>query len=261
MIEMAPNAAVDAPPKVIVLTLERAKDRQARIAQLLREAAVPFDFFEGTDGAGATNPIVKFYDEKLRLKTKGQPLSAGQLGCFASHYRIWQQCASEKQAYLVLEDDVTFDPLLLREFLASAQQFPREAECIRLFDNKTRNHKAIPLTSNGAFTLMRYTKGPMSTMGYYLTPSAAEKFLALTNPVFLPVDIFMDRYWHNDVMCCGISPGFVFHDYGFESMIGYSKRLKRRPFTERLFRELFALSERWKRFRYNNRFKGKRVQL
>src|SRR5690554_1354271 len=247
----------DPSPKIVVLTLERAQDRQARIARLLEEASITYDFFKGTDGAGTNNPIVKLYDEKLRIRTKGQSLSPGQLGCFASHYRIWQQCVSERRSYLVLEDDVTFDPLLLKEFLASAHEFPEEAGCIRLFDNKTRNHEAIPILSVGSFTLMRYTKGPMSTMGYYLTPGAAKKFLAQTSPVFLPVDIFMDRYWHNNVQCCGISPGFVFHDYGFKSMIGYSKRLKRRPLSERLFRELFSLKEHWKRYRYNQQFKCK----
>lgn len=61
-------------------------------------------------------------------------------------------------------------------------------------------------------------------MGYYLTPGAAEKFIESLRPVFLSVDIYMDRYWSNKVLCCGVEPGFVYHDHQFESMIGYTEK-------------------------------------
>ena len=42
------------PAKVIVLTLERAKARQARIKSLLDSAGIPFEFFWGVDGQMAS---------------------------------------------------------------------------------------------------------------------------------------------------------------------------------------------------------------
>ncbi|MAA64130.1 MAG: epitope biosynthesis protein [Alteromonadaceae bacterium] len=240
--------------KILVLTLLQAKDRQARIKALLNEAGIPFEFFYGVDGRTDKNPVEAIYDKSLRLRLKGAPLSPGQLGCYASHFNIWKTCVETQQPLVVLEDDVTFDESLFKDFLDNISALPEEAGCVRLFENKTRNHKEYPYLKFGGFSLMRYTKGPMSTMGYYLTPQAAERFLNASAPLFLSVDIYMDRYWVNNVMCCGVKPGFVFHDYEFESMIGYEKDQPRRSLGVTIFREIFTLTERIRRYFHNRKF-------
>lgn len=237
--------------KVVVLTLRQSTDRQARIKQLLDEAGVEFEFFWGVDGRKDNDPSLRLYDESKRLRTKGQSMTPGQLGCFASHYNIWQSCFKENRHYVVLEDDVVFDKAGFQSFFRAMSDLPPDIECLRLFKNKTRNHKAYPWAKVGSFTILRYTKGPMSTMGYFLTPAAAKKFLVSADPIFLPVDIYMDRYWVNNVVCLGLSPAIVSHDFEFESMIGYQKKYGRRPLLMRLHRELFTLSERLRRFFYN----------
>lgn len=240
--------------KILVLTLLQAKDRQVRIKTSLNRAGIPFEFFYGVDGRTDENPVEEIYDRNRRLRLKGAPLSPGQLGCYASHFKIWKRCVEMQQPVIVLEDDVTFDESLFSAFLDDIPSLPHEAGCIRLFENKTRNHKAYQHFKFGDFRLLRYTKGPMSTMGYYLTPQAAQKFIRSAAPLFLSVDIYMDRYWANDVLCCGVEPGFVFHDYEFESMIGYEKDVSRRPLTVTILREIFTLTERVRRYLYNRRF-------
>lgn len=249
--------------KVVVLTLRQATDRQARIKKLLDEAGIEFEFAWGVDGRKEKDPLLDIYDEPKRIRLKGSPLSQGQLGCFAGHSNIWRNCAKENRKYVILEDDVVFDPAGLLSFLQTVPSLPSHFECVRLFKNKTRNHKEYEVAEVGPFKILRYTKGPMSSMGYYLTPEAARKYLASIEPVFLPVDIYMDRYWVNDVVCLGLSPDFVSHDYHFESMIGYEPKSGRRPWFIRLSRELFTLSERLRRFFFNLRlspqFRSKKV--
>lgn len=237
--------------KVLVLTLRQSTDRQARIKNALDDASIEFEFFWGVDGRRDKDPSLSLYDESKRMRTKGQPMTPGQLGCFASHYNIWKRCIDENKKLVVLEDDVVFDAEAIGSFLKTIPSLPSHVECLRLFDNKTRNHKEFKVADIGPFSILRYTKGPMSTMGYFLTPEAAGKFLASANPVFLPVDIYMDRYWVNDVVCMGVSPSFVHHDFEFESMIGYGKKSGSRPLLMRLNRELFTLTERLRRFFYN----------
>jgi len=247
---------------VFVLTLKGSVDRQLRIKQALDKADIDFEFFWGVDGRKGPHPLLALYDEPRRMRTKGQPMTPGQLGCFASHFNIWTRCDREDKNCIVLEDDVVFDAVMLKSFIEEIHQLPAHFECLRLFDNKTRNHKSYVLAEFEQVRVLRYTKGPMSTMGYFLTPRAARKFLASSSPVFLPVDIYMDRYWVNGVVCLGIQPAFVFHDYGFESLIGYNKKNGRRSLFTRLNRELFTLSERLRRFFYNlrlnKRFLGNR---
>lgn len=249
--------------KVLVLTLRQSEDRQAQIKQALDAAGIEFEFFWGIDGRKDHHLLRDLCDEPKRLKTKGEPMAPGQVGCFASHFDIWTRCDQENTNFIVLEDDAVFDETRLKSFIGSLHKLPAYVECLRLFDNKTRNHRRYEVAEFGLFRILRYTKGPMSTMGYFLTPRAARKFLTSTNPVFLPVDIYMDRYWVNDVLCLGVQPAFVSHDDCFESLIGYGKKSARRPMLIRLNRELFTLSERARRFFYNlgldRRFREKRV--
>jgi glycosyl transferase family 25 len=237
--------------RVIVLTLRDSLDRQARIKRALDKAEIEFEFFWGVDGRKDPNPLLAFYDEPKRLRAKGKSMTPGQLGCFASHFNIWKRCEAENTNYIVLEDDVVFDEDGFKSFLDGLSELPSHLECLRLFENKTRGNKHYDVSGFKGFRVLRYLKGPMSAMGYFLTPRAARKFVYSTNPVFLPVDIHMDRYWVNNVICLGIEPAFVCHDYGFESLIGYDEKVGRRPILVRLNRELFMLDERFRRFFYN----------
>ncbi|QSP96055.1 glycosyltransferase family 25 protein [Marinobacter salinisoli] len=249
--------------KVVVLTLPHSEDRQGRIRNALEEAGIDFEFVWGVDGRKERDPVFDLYDQSKRLRVRGNPLSAGQLGCFAGHRNIWARCVNENKRYVVFEDDIVFVQETFKAFLKTLEIMPRHFGCLRLFKNKTRNHQEYEVARVGDFSILRYTKGPMSSMGYYLTPDAARKFLDCVSPIFLPVDIYMDRYWVNDVPCLGISPAFVSHDYKFESIIGYEPKTGRRPLLNRLRRELFTLTERIRRFIYNLRlekkYRGKRL--
>lgn len=254
MAELSGNVEV----KVVVLTLRQASDRQARIKKLLDDAGIEFEFFWGVDGRKDRDPCFTMYDEEKRLRTKGNPMTPGQLGCFASHYHIWQSCLRDDRSYLVLEDDAVFEQEKMLTFLKCIPELPVRVECLRLFENKTRNHKEFLVGHAGIFKILRYTKGPMSTMGYFLTPRAAQKFLASANPIFLSVDIYMDRYWVNSVECLGLAPAIVSHDYAFDSMIGYEKKSRNRSIYIRLLREAFTLTERLRRFFFNIRLSPRR---
>lgn len=239
--------------KVVVLTLRKSKDRQARIKSLLDDARVPFEFFWGIDGREDSDPSLSMYDKKKRLSAKGQEMSPGQLGCFASHYNIWMSCVRENRSFIVIEDDVLLDKQKFLAFIQSLKSLPEGIECLRLFENKTRNHKRYHIAKFDDFGILRYTKGPMSTMGYFLTPAAAKKFISSADPIFLPVDIYMDRYWVNGVLCLGVEPPFITHDSQFESIIGYKVRSERRSLLIRFHRELFTLTERVRRYIFNAR--------
>lgn len=251
--------------KVLVLTLRQSTDRQAHIKGLLDDAGIPFEFFYGVDGRVDADPSLNMYDKRKRLRVKGEEMTPGQLGCFASHFNIWKSCLKENKNYVVLEDDVLFDRDRFLSFIQEIESLPDEVECLRLFQNKTRNHKEYFLAKFGEFEILRYTKGPMSTMGYFLTPGAAQKFISSADPIILPVDIYMDRYWVNNVVCLGVRPAIMTHDSTFESTIGYESRTGPRSLVVRVNRELFALSERIRRYLYNSRLsqleKGKAIKI
>jgi glycosyl transferase, family 25 len=243
------------PPEIYVISLPGSVERRQHITRQLAAAGLPFGFFDGIDGRKDDHVINRYYDEGLRLRRKGAPLSAGQLGCFASHHAMWQKCLDDNRTIIVLEDDLEIDGDRLNAFYQQADQLPASLECIRLFDNRTRAHGSIPISRFGGFTVFKYTKGPMSGMGYLLTPAGAAKLLAHTQPVYFAVDIHMDRFWAHKMECYGIRPPCISHRDDFDSTIGYDRDRKRRTLKEKILREAFNITEKVRRFLHNLSFR------
>lgn len=49
----------------------------------------------------------------------GRELSDGEKACFASHYRLWQECVKLNEPIMILEDDVEFSD----EFLNHGEEY------------------------------------------------------------------------------------------------------------------------------------------
>lgn len=241
-------------PQVIVINLDSAQERWGHIKRQLDSVGVTPERFSAIDGRAINHPLFEMYDEEYRVRRKGTPLSLGQLGCFASHYLVWQRCVELGEPVIVLEDDVTLIESCFREFLQQAPRLGEDIECVRLFRNRVKHCKSISMFELGALSFVKYTKGPMSGMGYYLTPAGAKKFLAGADKWFLAVDMYMDRFWSNKVECIGVSPECITHEHLFDSIIGYDRNKKPRSLAVRFRRELFSLAEISRRFFHNLRF-------
>lgn len=242
--------------KVYVLSLEGAKERQDRICAQLTEAGVDFELFLGVDGRKGFHPLFNKYNEGKRLEIKGEPLLPGQLGCFASHYLLWQRCSEKGEPCIILEDDAKLDLVRFKEFVALSGDLPGHYECVRLFRNKSRIRRSILVDIVDNFEFRKYLKGHMSTTGYYITPEGASKYLDSAEQWVLPVDIYMDQFWNNKVECYGVEPPCLTNDEGFESLIGYIPKGKkdRRSVLVRLRRERYLLRNNVRRFFWNARF-------
>ncbi|MBW4934799.1 glycosyltransferase family 25 protein [Marinobacter sp. F4206] len=237
-----------------MINIDDAKDRWEHISRQLSEMGLVAERFAAINGRKQNHPLFERYDDSLRKKRKGDSLSLGQLGCFASHFLVWKRCMELDEPVIVLEDDVTVVVERLDEFLEVAGKLDDRIECVRLFNNKTKHHKVIPYAVFGDLAIVKYTKGPMSAMGYYLTPKGAHKLISNADKWFLAVDMYMDRFWVNDVECFGTVPACVKHDYIFDSMIGYEAK-PTRSFSTRARRELFSFTENTRRFLHNLKFR------
>ena len=242
--------------KVYVISLPSAKDRQQRISAQLSKAGIEFEVFMGVDGRAGKHPLFKHYNERRRIKIKGEPMLPGQLGCFASHYLLWQRCASEREPFIVLEDDAKIDSEALQQFIMLANSMSERFECVRLFENKSRVRKAVPVEKVGQFQVCKYFKGHMSTTGYYLTPKGAQKFIDSAGEWVLPVDIYMDQFWNNKVECYGIEPPCLTNDESLDSLIEYipKKSKKRKTIGVRVRREGYLLANNFRRLVWNVKF-------
>lgn len=242
--------------KIYVINLERSSDRREQISAQLNSLDVEFEIFKAIDGKiSPQHPLFEKYNEKRSIARRGKGLNAGQLGCYASHFLLWQECIKTNQNCFIIEDDAVLDRENFLTLYNRISQVPERIECIRLFKNKRKAFTSHPFYNIESISIHKFNKGHMSTTGYWITPNAARKFIACSQDWYLPVDIFMDRFWDNKVDCFGTVPACLDNDTSFDSNID-SKTIKhKRPLKVRILREVFQFGDYISRIKHNLLFK------
>ncbi|MCE2572621.1 glycosyltransferase family 25 protein [Motilimonas eburnea] len=227
-------------PEIVIVNLPQSSERRAQISAQLNRLGLPFHFFSAIDGRTQGNhPLMQHYNAKLSIQVRGRKLSAGQLGCFASHYLLWQECVTKQQSIIVLEDDAIVDDERFKAFYQVCDQFPTHMGFIRLHQHRRKSYRSQRIFEQQQVCVARFNKGHMGTIGYYLTPTAAASLLKHANTWYLPVDIYMDHFWIHKVDSYGLEPPCLCHDDEIESEIGYSKKHKHYTLAQKVRREMF----------------------
>jgi glycosyl transferase family 25 len=207
--------------RVFVINLESSTDRREHMQRNLCRLGVEFTFFQGIDARRGEHLEVSRYDARTAIREFKRPLSPGEIGCFASHYLLWQQCIIEKEPVVIIEDDV----LIADEFpraLSAARQLIDELGLIRLgvTHNADKNNPASALQG---FEIVQYLRNQvLGTQGYVLSCAAAEKLVAHASGWWLPVDLYMHRAEEHRVDSYGLHPLSVMHadENAYPSVIG-----------------------------------------
>ena len=239
---------------IFVINLKSSVERKQHITEQLNTLNTQFHIFPAVNGRDAEQNILSMYNDKLSQAYRCKSLSKGQLGCYASHYLLWQKCVELNKPIIILEDDIVFDKSNFTEFYKLASTFDVKYECIRLFSHRRRKVCIQDVEKIDKLTIHRANKGHMSGMGYFLTPCGAKKFLQHSEKWYMAVDIYMDRFWIHGVEPYGVTPALLTIDPSFNSDIGYTKNAKR-SMMSRFRREHFNLTENIKRIMHNFKIK------
>ena len=237
-------------PEIFIINLASSTARKANITRQLADLGLAFTLFPAIDGRKEQHCLFGRYDNELNQHYRGQALSRGQLGCYASHYLLWQKCVALGRPIVVLEDDALIYPEPFLEFMNEIDTLHQQFDCIRLFDNKRKAFASVRVSGFNTVAIHRFNKGHLSTTGYFLTPNGAKKLLQHSEHWYMPVDLYMDRYWVNGVECHGTVPACVTNDPKFDSVIGDGER-ETRSFVARCRREWFNFSELTRRTLHN----------
>ena len=72
-----------------------------------------YEVFQAIDGSTLTYEKLRKAgfdtDKDWRDPNLKRVLTWGEVGCFVSHYALWEQCADGDETYLIFEDDVVCD--------------------------------------------------------------------------------------------------------------------------------------------------------
>lgn len=198
------------------------------------------NYFEAVDGRKGKHELFDKVDQANRLRYKGRPFSAGELGCWASHYSLWQECIKQNKPIIILEDDAILEPNF-SYFLQKAQAIGSQFPYFRLFQCDLASKKLVHIEG---FNIHRYWRSPLRTTGYLLAPEAAQKLLAHAEHWVLPVDDYMDLSWLHGVDCLGLKPGCISERTKFASTIQTQTPKERLSLKQKLVREGYRQSLR-----------------
>ena len=183
--------------KIFVINLERSKDRKAHMQEklsllekdpLFKELSLSYSFFNAIDSKSESFKEYKaMFNPMLCYLWHGRILIDNEIACYASHYSLWEECVRLDEPIIVLEDDIFFE----EHFLSALQDMKRTRfSFVRFFTSARSRDKYIYKIDNSNYHYsLKNTNG---TLGYYITPSAAQVFL--TQKIWdSPVDIYMEH--------------------------------------------------------------------
>ena len=217
-----------------VINLERNAERRGHMQAALDRLGVSAEFFSAVDGKKLRPDELAAYDRAKALRFYGSDMTASEIGCYLSHYRLMQRVVAENiDVALIMEDDLIFEdsfPSVVRDLLA---QPVRDWLIVRLNVTKTRvafpknkGDEGVKVATLADGELFRVNRHPLSAGAYLITRRGAEIMVEYGKTIFVPIDHMMDRFWENGVLPYIVRPCPVRQNYEFNSDIGWPRGTK-----------------------------------
>ena len=155
--------------------------------QSLANIGIDAELFEGTYG----NDAVEIFNKEDRMLHPNifnldnfKQSSPGVMGCFYSHYRLWQHCIELNEPIMIFEDDVK----ICRNF--HSIEFDDVLVLSINYDWKIIDFLKIYLEETHSLsTVVEYNNFHMpGASGYAINPSAAKKLVDTYKQSYLPAD-------------------------------------------------------------------------
>ncbi|CAI2348285.1 unnamed protein product [Caenorhabditis sp. 36 PRJEB53466] len=183
--------------KIYLINLNRRTERLDRMHKIFDLLGVEYTVMEATDGQKLEElpaelreyQILEGYLDPITKR----PMKKGEIGCFLSHYRIWQDVVKNKlQKVIVFEDDLRFayDGLTrVREVLQDLEASRKPWDLIYLGRKKQSDQQELWVAQHRHLSTVEYSYW---TLGYMLSLSGAQKLLA-PGPLkkMVPVDEYL----------------------------------------------------------------------
>lgn len=226
----APGCFVSTKPSAVttcvrVISLSTASARRAAFASAASDARQDWSYFDAH--RELQGPLQYSQDQALRAIRR--PLEAAELGCFSSHFGVWQWfLLSDHEQLVVLEDDVVVDWAFIARL--STTRFAELGLCyLRLFAKNPVSMRVVA----GPFLdryhhLVAYGGQPLGTQGYLLTRDGARRLVEGVGSVSVPIDFYMDNPSAHSVDVLGVYPYPLFERFQPSSIgdgrLGYRRR-------------------------------------
>lgn len=188
--------------------------RRPTMAGQFDSMSFEWSFFDGLTHLPDAIP----YNERIARGVRGRYLESGELGCFASHYSLWSQLASDDKAdaYIVLEDDVIINRSFFEVFVDAFKKSEFDFHYTRFYAKVP-----VPVLRRKPFLdrfIVKFGEIAFGTQAYYIDKIAAAAYLESIKEVRRPIDDEMDRSWAHGVPNLCVFPHPVFEVQGVSTI-------------------------------------------
>ena len=182
---------------VYVINLDRRPDRWQQVSQHLRNQGFQdITRVPAVDGTKIDSEQIRFLITEKAQKNLGKSrqtheefVSLGAVGCFLSHYKVWNQILRSNQPSLVIEDDALFNHKFPLAKVTKDQSMLRPYDFFLLgYIDRTGDVRSK--TVDGLYPFHNWFFG---THAYYLTPAGARFFVTDALPINWQVDSYMAK--------------------------------------------------------------------
>ncbi len=194
---------------IFCISLARATERRAVMRQRLESLNLPYEIIDAVDGRALDESILRpRLRQDIALRYYGCKLTMGEIGCYLSHYNLWERMIKDNIPHaLVLEDDADWNTDFA-EVINSLQNIPHKWEVILLSVSRKFKINKI-LCDVGKYKLVRYKTRATSTAGYLINLYAAKKLCEYCYEIREPIDRLYASYWRNGVAFYTLHPALV----------------------------------------------------
>ncbi|WP_158120193.1 glycosyltransferase family 25 protein [Vibrio metoecus] len=197
--------------KIFVISLKRSPERRENIKRQFDVLGLEFEFFDAVDGrVEPPHPLFSNYNYFKRLwLTSGRMPSKGELGCYASHYLLWDKCVKLNESILVIEDDAAINSKLV-DLFATIERKVHEYGFLRL-EPETERCQLFTKEDNGSYQIAFMSNNFGGTRSYAISPNAANKLLLGSKQWCMPVDNYIGSLYIHHM------PSYLFKPYVVEN--------------------------------------------
>lgn len=171
--------------EIYLINLKRRPLRRRRMLASLKEMGISVKLLDAVDGKSLTDRQVRDMGIKMLPGYNDpygkRPLTMGEIGCFLSHYLIWQEMINNGLSQvLILEDDVRFEPNFrnqLRGLLMEATTLSNRYRWELIYIGRKRFHSKSMEMVPGA-SVLAWADYTYWTLGYAISLSGARKLVS-----------------------------------------------------------------------------------
>ena len=115
--------------QIYVINLDKRPDRLSNMKAIFNALEIQFTRMPAVDGTLHVTPQY-LKDQGIRMMEgfsdhvfKNRPLTIGEIGCFMSHYHIWNTVVEQNlKEVIIFEDDIRFEPFFKQRFKLIREQ-------------------------------------------------------------------------------------------------------------------------------------------